>query len=596
MQRIHLTFAAACLLCAAPLFAQPAEPETPVNLDDHPGMKLSGVNGATADDPMMAMHAVAAPAASGIQPVFTRSGSNFRYGTFLRETRLTPDVVRQGLSLLATIHVPGDKHPEAQPLFAPKVTLQDGVHDLVVVATNADQIWAFDANSYEMQWTRTVGKPIKSTPQIDGWLTNDHFGILSTPVIDSGNVYAVAWVSTDGTIGAAHHELFEVRLSDGAILRSLKLPGVQAMPRKQRSALSFLKVKNVRTLLIPWGTVYETANGAHGFLTAVNLDKWKIVTEWSATPTGKGAGIWMAGAGPVIDAEGYIYLMTGNGDFDPAKGNYAESFVKIRYDGKTFKVVDWWSPFTDAARVKGLSDDDKKKWNDSDLGAGAPVVVPELRLVGGAGKDSIWYQMDWRKMGQTSVADLNASAENYGKLLAAPIFVGFNGLGLNAHPDDPRGLNQLFYSQTHHQHGATVYWNGKLFNMCENGNVRLWALSRDGLRFVARSAEVASPFSPTPPGGMPGGMMALSANGTQDGVLWVVVPDADANRFTTTGRVFAFDAQALGGKFGDGDTQLQRIWMSDPHHDYVKFGVPVINDGRLWVPVSDGSIQVWGRR
>ena len=90
--------------------------------------------------------------------------------------------------------------------------------------------------------------------------------------------------------------------------------------------------------------------------------------------------------------------------------------------------------------------------------------------------------------------------------------------------------------------------------------------------------------------------MALSANGTRGGVLWAVVPDGDANRSTTTGRVFAFDVQALGGKLGDGDTQLQRIWMSDPHHEYVKFGVPVINDGRLWVPASDGTIQVWGKR
>ncbi|MFW1545118.1 hypothetical protein ACEWAO_23500, partial [Vibrio parahaemolyticus] len=79
-----------------------------------------------------------------------------------------------------------------------------------------------------------------------------------------------------------------------------------------------------------------------------------------------------------------------------------------------------------------------------------------------------------------------------------------NGIGLNAQPDDPRDLNQLFYNQTHHQHGAAVYWNGKLFNMCENGNVRMWNIARDGLHFAAGSTEVASPFSPTPPGGMPG--------------------------------------------------------------------------------------------
>jgi len=587
------------LAAAAPLIAQPQAP-TPVNLDSHPAMappeKLSGVNAATADMPM-APRAAVAPA-SGLQLIDTRSGSNLRLGTYLHETQLTPDVVRGGLSLLAALQVPGDKHPEAQPLFAPKVSMHDGLHDLVLIATNANEVWAFDANTYRMLWTRNVGRAVASTKDIDYWRTNDNFGILSTPVIDSGsgNMYVVAWVSTDAKVATAHHQLVEIRLSDGAILREMQLPGTTAMPRKQRAALSFFKVKGVRTLLIPWGTVYETASGAHGYLTAVNLDKWKIVSEWNATANGSGAGIWMAGGGPVIDAEGYIYLMTGNGDFDPDKGNYGESFVKLRYDGTAFKPVDWWSPFTDAARVKGLTGNDVASWSDSDLGSGAPLVIPEMGLVGGAGKDSVWYQLDWRKMGQTRLADLNDAARNYGKLLAQPIFVGFNGLNLNAHPDDPRGLNQLFYNLTHHQHGPIVYWNGKLFNMCENGNVRMWSISRAGLQFVARSAEVASPFSPTPPGGMPGGMMALSANGTKDGVLWVVVPDADANRYTVTARVFAFDAQKLGGKMWDGDVQLTRIWMSDPHHEYVKFGVPVINDGRLWIPTSDGTVQVWGHK
>src|SRR5207248_787616 len=132
-----------------------------------------------------------------------RSGSNLRQGTYLHETRLTPAVVRAGLSLLATIQIPGDKHPEAQPLFAPKVPLQDGPHDLMLVATNADQVWAFDANTYQMQWARSVGRPIVSTRKIDGWLTNENFGIVSTPVIDGGNVYVVAWISSDGTVATA---------------------------------------------------------------------------------------------------------------------------------------------------------------------------------------------------------------------------------------------------------------------------------------------------------------------------------------------------------------------------------------------------------
>jgi len=67
-----------------------------VNDDDH-GMKLAGVNGPTAH---LEMAAPPAAAASPLQPVTTRSGSNLRHGTYLHETRLTPAVVRGGLRKL----------------------------------------------------------------------------------------------------------------------------------------------------------------------------------------------------------------------------------------------------------------------------------------------------------------------------------------------------------------------------------------------------------------------------------------------------------------------------------------------------------------
>ena len=588
--------------------------QDPVNLDRHPGMKPSGVNAATAH---IEMARAQAPAASGIQPVTTRSGSNMRYGTYLTETRLTPEVVRGGLSLLATLKLPGDRRIEAQTLFANSVAMKNGSHDLAIQATNANQVYAFDAKTYKQLWMRTLGKPIKSIQKIDSWLTNDSFGILGTPVIVGGSVYCVAWVSADGNYTTAHHFLYEVRLRDGSVARKLQLPGDPGMPRKQRSALTALNLNGTDWLFIPWGTIFETANGAHGFITAVNLKTFTVATEWSATQNGNGSGIWMAGSGPTAWTEKgtngqdaiYLVLMTGNGDFDPDRQNYSESFVKIRFNGASFEVVDWWTPFTDAGRIAGLSEEEKQKWNDSDLGSGAPIVVPELGIIGGAGKDSIWYQMDWRRMGMTRAADLGNARANYSKLLFAPLFLGFNGIGLNAHPDDVRQLNQLFYDQTHHQHGSPIYWAGKIFNMCENGNLRVWSLKRDGLDFIARSTEVASPFSPRIPGGMPGGMMALSANGTKDGVLWAVIPDGDANNGdsnrkefafmrATTGRVFAFDAQTWGAKMPDGDTQIQRLWMSDipvaGHHVFAKFNVPVINDGRVWVPTGDGTILVFG--
>ena len=76
---------------------------------------------------MAGMNAAAAPPASPIQPVFTRSGSNLRHGVYGHETRLTPAVVRGGLNKLFTLTMTGDKRGmEAQPLFAPAIRAKDG--------------------------------------------------------------------------------------------------------------------------------------------------------------------------------------------------------------------------------------------------------------------------------------------------------------------------------------------------------------------------------------------------------------------------------------------------------------------------------------
>ena len=52
------------------------------------------------------------------------------------------------------------------------------------------------------------------------------------------------------------------------------------------------------------------------------------------TPTGDDGGIWQSGQGPAADADGNVYLMTGNGTFDANSGgqNYGNSFVKLKLE------------------------------------------------------------------------------------------------------------------------------------------------------------------------------------------------------------------------------------------------------------------------
>jgi hypothetical protein len=562
---------------------------TPVNVDEH-GMRLSGVDAAS-EHLMAGIRAAPAPAAGPMRPVFTRSGGNLRHGVYGHETRLTPAVVRGGLRKLFTMKMTGDKRGmEAQPLFAPGVRGNNGqARDLCICCTMANQVWAFDANTGAVAWKASLGKPINGSKQIDGWLINEHWGILSTGVIDDGFLYSVAWISSDGSAKKGKHRLFKVRLTDGKAVASVALPESANVQRKQRAALTLTNVNGKKTVFIPWGTIQETADGAHGFVTAVDVGSLQVVTEWTASPTGKGAGIWMAGQGLCADEEGFLYCMTGNGDFDGAK-NFGESFLKLRYDGSSITAVDWWSPWRDSDRGK------TDGWDDMDLGSGGAIVIPEFGLVCGAGKDGILYVLDWRRMGQTKPGDFANPAANYGKLKTPPLwFTYFPGFGKNAAPVNPKELDVLFAGKTHHMHATPVYWNGKLYCFGENSNLRAWSIDGTGtVKFLARSEEVASPFSPVPPGGMPGGMLCLSSDGNQNGVLWACVPDEDANRKVVNGRVFAFDASDFADVHGDGDHRIKRLWMSDPHYTFNKFNVPVVNGGKLYVPTYAGAVDVYG--
>ena len=114
----------------------------------------------------------------------------------------------RGIKRLFSLQLAGDaRGVEAQPLIVPGVKLPGGqTRDLVLLATMANQIVAFDANDGAPVWERALGIPINGSRDIDFHLVNDHWGILSTPVIDSaaGVMYACVWTSTGGSHARYH--------------------------------------------------------------------------------------------------------------------------------------------------------------------------------------------------------------------------------------------------------------------------------------------------------------------------------------------------------------------------------------------------------
>jgi hypothetical protein len=582
--------------------------------------------------------------------ITTRSYDNARTGSYPHETALTASAVRtRGIRRAFSLQLTGDKRGvEAQPLAVPNVRLDDGtVHDIIYLADMANQVWAFDAASGVTLWKRSLGTPVNGTRNIDTYLINDHWGVLGTPVIDTatGILYAVAWVSADGSVGAARHFCCAISIRNGVDAHPpVDLEGVTYQPghgapvqrfssaaRKQRAGLLLTKVDGVATVFIGFGSVQETGAHARGWVIACGTRPFAATAAWAATANGFGGGIWHGAGGLAADPQGHVYAMTGNGSFDGVT-EFAESFVKLAYTpprngtAAALDLIDWWTPFTDEARTAGnrfaaASPDPTSSppaatnfravaasagmagWDDMDLASGGPVVLPSHNAVLGAGKDGVLYAVKLDDMGRSTPTDLDTPAKNYSKLLAPPIFFTYYSPRLSPHPDDIRSLNTLWGGVTHHLHGNPVVWNSTdhgplVYCWGENGNLRAWSLNPSGsLTYLACSAESASAQSPVPAGGMPGGMISLSADphapGT--GVVWATIPYTDANRQLSAGRLLAYDATRF-DTFPDGSKKLRVLWDSQDWNrqfTFNKFNRPVVFRGRLYVPTYDNRVDVY---
>jgi outer membrane protein assembly factor BamB len=155
-----------------------------------------------------------------------------------------------------------------------------------------------------------------------------------------------------------------------------------------------------------------------------------------------------------------------------------------------------------------------------------------------------------------------------------------------------------------------VFWEsaaGKmLFCWGENGNLRAWHIDAHGVvTFAAAGPEVASGLGPGPSGlgGMPGGMLCLSADGDtpHTAVVWGLAPrDGDANMQVTPGILRAYDATQFDTN-PDGSKKLRLLWDTQNFGNAVnfnhnKFGVPVVANGKVYVPTYDGRVDVYALR
>jgi hypothetical protein len=461
----------------------------------------------------------------------------------------------------------------AQPLVMAGVQIAGGTHNVVYVATEHDSVYAIDGDNgtiYRQVSLIPVGGTTvnASSDLVQQCLDiNPEIGITGTPVIDpaSQTLYVVSKAKVAGRLVQHLHALDIATLAEkfgGPTEIQATSPGTA--PDVDRGLVPFNSSAELQRpglaldnghVLISWASHCDH-DVYHGWL--ISYDAQTLVQDgvWNVTPNGAPGGnlieggIWMSGAAPAVDADGNIYLATGNG-YQNGTTDFGDSIVKLGLpaDGH-FPVRDYFTPFNEG----GTS-----TLGDTDLGSGGVLLLPTAsngaQRLTQAGKAQTIHMLDLNNLGKlctqltppctTSDTQIPQEITGAGFVLSTPVYL--NG---------------------------RIYWN--------TGGHPLSAYSFDtatGLMStapVSQSSTTLGNFSATDAG-------SISANNTTNGIYWLM---------HNTGELFAFDATDLS----------HLLWKSgqagnrDQGGSATKFAPPTIANGKVYVgnSTNPGALVGYG--
>jgi Putative Ig domain len=507
-------------------------------------------------------------AVTDLAGVYTYHNDLARDGANMQEYALTPkNVNTAGFGKLFSCNVDGAIY--AQPLWVANLSIGGRVRNVVLVATEHDSLYVFDADtrpcmqlwhvslidashgatSGEMTVTANGGGPMlvrAPAPEV---------GVTGTPVIDpaSGTVYAVS-MSMNPAGTSFYQRLHAIDITTGSekpgspvLIVVDKYPGTGsggtfvAFAARQEQQHAGLALVNGQ-VYIAWASFGDTLPW-YGWIMGYSYSGGALVQSsvLNVSPNNGRAGIWMSGGAPAADSSGTIYVSTGNGISDATAtsgptNDYGDSVLALS-PGLT--VTDWFLP--SAAMTLAA--------NDWDLGSGGAAVVvsptagPVQRVVITGGKDSTLYVLNADHLG---------------------------------HYQDTNAL-QYFAIGTAGQHwicATPAFWNNKLF---------LAPVDKPMLAYTFdTSVDKLNPTTPTSQSPtrypFPGSTPSVSASGSSsNGIVWAI--DNTGIRPCCGPAVLrAYDATNL----------ATELWNSakdpaDAAGNAVRFTVPTVANGKVYI-------------
>lgn len=480
--------------------------------------------------------------------VTTYHYDNNRTGWNPTETDLTPaSVASSNFGLLHTLKVDGNVL--AEPLIVSNFVLPDGsTHNVLIVATGHDSVYAFDAQTYATLWQVSLGTS-QSSGDVGCGDVIPEYGISSTPVIVRGGanaatIYVVA--ATEPSRGQFVTTLHALNLATGADAMAPQVVAPSAT-LADGSTISFDPQNQWNRAGLAWNnnTLYMGV-GSHCDNNLGQITGWMLRYTSGLQPAGafhtintpgslELASIWMTGFAPAIDAKGNVFAATGNGDTQRVSQDWGESVLKLK--GDLTKVV---SSFTDAAFTM-LNN------NDEDFGSGGVMLLPPVSgqtvppLAVAMGKSGNLYLLN-----QTALGALHA-----GNAGALQVIQGASG-----------GL-----------WGGPAYWNGaagpSVLVQGDSDVLRAWAVTTTGKAALTQTA------SGTSGAGYGGSLPIVSSNGAtpHTGVVWLI------NRLQEPFSIEAYDAETLGAPIFSAQVgKWSNAGQGNP------FLTPLQANGRVYAP------------
>jgi len=479
----------------------------------------------------------------------------FRTGWNRNESILnTTNVASSGFGHIFTLPVDGDVL--AQPLYLHQYPLPAGPRDIVVVVTEHDSVYEFDADSNALINRANLGTS-QSSSDVGCEDIRPEYGITSTPVIDRtlGRIYLVA--QTEPKPFVFHTKLHAL---DIATLKD-QIPPVEITASTVLSNGTVIKFigqnqQNRTSLAESGGSVY-VGIGSHCDNNPGNIVGWILRYDASLNQTAKFStaedtdsyllsSVWMTGFAPAFDEKGDVFVVTGNGSFDAdhAGGkNFGESVLRLPPDMS--KVTDYFAP----ANWNDLNN------GDVDFGSGGVMLLPRQNAAVpftavAQGKYSTLYLLDRSRLGHVKSGDAGAlqSIPNTG-----------NGLwGGPAYYSGPTG--QFVYSQSD---SAPLL----AFSLAVNGSgVPQLALSSTG----------------TSNAGYGGSLPIVSSDGQQPGtaIVWLIDRSSPL-------KLEAYDATDVSKLLFQ---QAAGSWSNPQNNGFL---TPLVANGKVFVP-STNQVQVFG--